>query len=119
MSNKPWLAEDLPRTTMAMLMLAVLSMSAGYGVVLPLLPYLIERLLDARMEVAQVSRYSRIADWRLYAGAFPVRPLLGTGIRSARSRKCSFSRPFRFGITMIAISSVESLARSKEPGFIS
>ena len=34
----------MPRATMAALMLAVFTVSVGYGVVLPLLPYLIERL---------------------------------------------------------------------------
>ena len=33
--------------TMAALMLAVFTVSVGFGVVLPLLPYLIERLLGA------------------------------------------------------------------------
>ena len=46
-------SRDLPRATMAALMLAVFTVSVGYGVVLPLLPYLIERLLGAGVGVAQ------------------------------------------------------------------
>ena len=42
---------------MATLMLAVFTVSVGFGVVLPLLPYLIERLLGAGVETAQVSRH--------------------------------------------------------------
>jgi hypothetical protein len=34
-------------STMATLMLAVFTVSVGFGVVLPLLPYLVERLLGA------------------------------------------------------------------------
>ena len=41
---------------MAVLMLSVFTVSMGYGVVLPLLPYLIERLLGVGGDAAQVSR---------------------------------------------------------------
>jgi MFS family permease len=41
---------------MAVLMLSVFTVSIGYGVVLPLLPYLIERLLGTSGDAAQVSR---------------------------------------------------------------
>ena len=43
---------------MATLMLAVFTVSVGYGVVLPPLPHLIERLLGAGAGVAQVSRHT-------------------------------------------------------------
>ena len=58
MSNHQQSSRDLPRATMAALMLAAFTVSVGYGVVLPLLPYLIERLLGAGVEVAQVSRHT-------------------------------------------------------------
>ena len=45
----------VPPATLIVLMLAVFTVSMGYGVVLPLLPYLIERLLGARADVTQVS----------------------------------------------------------------
>lgn len=41
---------------MAALMLAVFAVSMGFGVVLPLLPFLIERLLGAAGDAAQASR---------------------------------------------------------------
>ena len=41
---------------MIVLMLAVFTVSVGYGVVLPLLPYLIERLLGTDDGTAAVSR---------------------------------------------------------------
>jgi hypothetical protein len=37
-------------------MVAVFTVSAGYGVVLPLLPYRIERLIGAGTQVVQTSR---------------------------------------------------------------
>ena len=45
-------------SVMAALMLAVFTVSVGFGVVLPLLPYLIERLLGEGVEAAQISRHT-------------------------------------------------------------
>jgi hypothetical protein len=49
-------ASGVPLSTMAVLMASVFTVSIGYGVVLPLLPYLIERLLGNGADAAQVSR---------------------------------------------------------------
>ena len=49
---------DVPRATMATLMLAVFTVSVGFGVVLPLLPDLIEPLLGGEVTAAQVSRHT-------------------------------------------------------------
>ena len=46
----------VPLSTMIVLMAAVFTVSMGYGVVLPLLPYLIERLLGTAGDVIQISR---------------------------------------------------------------
>ena len=46
----------VPFATMVVLMAAVFTVSMGYGVVLPLLPYLIERLLATGGDAGQVSR---------------------------------------------------------------
>ena len=46
----------VPPSTMAVLMASVFTVSMGYGIVLPLLPYVIERLLGAGGDAAQVSR---------------------------------------------------------------
>jgi hypothetical protein len=43
---------------MGALMLAVFTVSVGFGVVLPLLPHLIERLLGTGVEAADVSRHA-------------------------------------------------------------
>ena len=45
----------MPISTMVVLMLSVFTVSMGYGIILPLLPYLIERLLGATVQAAQVS----------------------------------------------------------------
>ena len=49
-------SSGVPLSTMAVLMLSVFTVSMGFGVVLPLLPYLIERLLGTGVDAAQVSR---------------------------------------------------------------
>ena len=55
---------DLPRSggvpsaTLAVLMLAVFTVSVGYGVLLPLLPSLIAQLLGEGTEIARVSRHT-------------------------------------------------------------
>ena len=46
----------IPPSTMAVLMLSVFTVSVGYGIILPLLPYLIERLLGKGGGAAQVSQ---------------------------------------------------------------
>ena len=46
----------VPPSTMAVLMLSVFTVSLGFGIVLPLLPYAIERLLGAGSDPTQVSR---------------------------------------------------------------
>lgn len=46
----------VPRSTMAVLMLSVFTVSLGFGIVLPSLPFLIERLLGPSGDAAQVSR---------------------------------------------------------------
>ena len=46
----------VPRSTMAVLMLSVFTVSLGFGIVLPSLPFLIERLLGPSGDAVQVSR---------------------------------------------------------------
>ena len=46
----------VPRSTMAVLMLSVFTVSLGFGIVLPALPFQVERLLGAGGDAAQVSR---------------------------------------------------------------
>ena len=57
---------------MAALALAVFTVSVGYGVVLPLLPYLVERLLGGGLTPTQVSRHTG-----LLTGAYALALFLG------------------------------------------
>ena len=55
MSDRVALA-GVPRSTMAVLMLSVFTVSMGFGIVLPALPFLIEQLLGINGDVKQVAR---------------------------------------------------------------
>ena len=46
----------VPRSTMAVLMLSVFTVSMGFGIVLPALPFLIERLLGSSGDATQIAR---------------------------------------------------------------
>ena len=73
----------LSASTMAALILAVVTVSVGFGVVLPLLPYLIERLPDAGVDAAQVSRHTGLLAAVYALSPFCLRPC-GATLRSAR-----------------------------------
>ena len=55
MSDRVALA-GVPRSAMAVLMLSVFTVSMGFGIVLPALPFLIEQLLGINGDVKQVAR---------------------------------------------------------------
>ena len=62
---------------MTLLMLAVFTVSVGYGVVLPLLPYLIERLLGADGGPAEVSRSTGLLTGLYLLALFLFAPVWG------------------------------------------
>ena len=49
-------ASGVPVGTVAVLMLSVFTVSMGFGIVLPVLPFLLERLLGTGGDATQVSR---------------------------------------------------------------
>ena len=63
--------------TMAVLMLSVYTVAMGYGIVLPLLPYVIERLLGASGDAAQVSRATGLLTAFYTLALFLFAPLWG------------------------------------------
>ena len=73
--------------TLATPMLAVFIVSVGFGVVLPLLPYLIERLLGAGVEVAKISRHTGLLTAVYTFSLFLFAPMVGSPVRSTR-RAC-------------------------------
>jgi MFS family permease len=95
---------------MAALMLAVFVVSIGYGVLLPLLPYLIERLVGAAVEAAQVSRHTGLLTAVYTLSLFVFAPLWGWLSDRRGPRGVLLLGLLGFGITMLVFSFVESLA---------
>ena len=95
---------------MAALMLAVFTVSVGYGVVLPLLPYLIERLLGAGVEAAQVSRHTGLLTAVYTLSLFLFAPMWGRLADRRGPRGVLLVGLLGFGVTNLVFSFVESLA---------
>jgi len=106
-------------STVAALMLAVFTVSVGFGVVLPLLPYLIERLLGAGVEAAQVSRHTGLLTAVYTLSLFLFAPLWGRLSDRRGARGVLLVGLLGFGVTMLVFSFVESLAAVYAERFLS
>jgi len=115
----PERAGGVAASTMAALMLAAFTVSAGFGVVLPLLPYLIERLLGAGVEVAQVSRHTGLLTAVYTLSLFLFAPLWGRRSDRHGARGVLLVGLLGFGATMLVFSFVESLAAVYAERFLS
>ena len=104
---------------MVALMLAAFTVSVGYGVVLPLLPYLIERLLEGGVEVAQVSRHTGLLTAVYTLSPFLFAPMWGRLADRYGPRGVLLVGLFGFGITMLIFSFVESLTAVYAERFLS
>lgn len=119
MSIGPAASTNLPRATMVTLMLAAFTVSVGYGVVLPLLPYLIERLLEGGVEVAQVSRHTGLLTAVYTLSPFLFAPMWGRLADRYGPRDVLLVGLFCFAITMLIFSLVESLTAVYAERFLS
>ncbi len=104
---------------MATLMLAVFTVSIGYGVVLPLLPYLIERLLGAGVGAAQVSRHTGLLTGVYTLALFLFAPVWGRASDRLGRGNVLLIGLFGFGMVMMVFSFVESLAAVYAERFLS
>jgi MFS family permease len=95
---------------MAALVVAVFIVSVGYGVVLPLLPELIERLLGAEVKAAQVARHTGLLTAAYTLSLFLFAPLWGRLADHRGSRGVLLLGLFGFGVTMLVSSFVTSPA---------
>ena len=100
---------SLSLSAMTALMLAVFTVSVGFGVVLPLLPYLIERLLGIGVQSAQVSRHTGLLTAVYTFSLFLFAPMWGRLSDRRGSREVLLIGLLGFGITMLVFSLVESL----------
>ncbi len=106
-------------STMAALMLAVFTVSVGFGVVLPLLPYLIERLLGAGAGAAQISRHTGLLTAVYTLSLFLFAPMWGRLSDRRGPRGVLLVGLLGFGVTMLVFSFVESLGAIYAERFLS
>ena len=119
MSNEARPVEGVPRATMVALMLAVFTVSVGFGVVLPLLPYLIERLLGAGAGTAQVSRHTGFLTGVYTLALFLFAPLWGRLSDRLGRRSVLLVGLIGFGVTMLIFSFVENITAVYAERFLS
>jgi MFS family permease len=104
---------------MAALMLAVFTVSVGLGVVLPLLPDLIERLLGAGVEAAQVSRHTGLLTAVYMLSLFLFAPMWGWLSDRLGPRGVLLTGLLGFGVTMLVFAFIENLAAVYAERFLS
>ena len=104
--------------TMAALMLAVFTVSVGYGVVLPLLPDLIERLLGASVP-AQISRHTGLLTATYALSLFLFAPLWGWICDRHGPRGVLLIGLVGFAATMFVFSFIDSLVAMYAERFLS
>ena len=117
MSNA--VASGVPLSTLAVLMLAVFTVSVGYGVVLPLLPYVIERLLGSGGNVAQVSRSTGMLTGIYTFALFVFAPVWGRISDQYGRRAILVAGLGGFGATTLIFSFVETVAGLYSERFLS
>lgn len=105
--------------TMAALLLAVFTVSVGFGVVLPLLPYLVERLLGAGVEAAQIARHTGLLTGVYTLALFLFAPMWGRLSDQHGPRRILLVGLLGFGITMLVFSFIESLTAAYAERFLS
>lgn len=109
----------MPRATMFTLMFAVFTVSVGFGIVLPLLPYLIERLLGSSGQAVQVSRHTGFLTAAYTLSLFLFAPMWGRLSDRHGPRGVLLFGLLGFGGTMMAFSFVESLGAVYAERFLS
>jgi len=118
-NDKQLPSQDLPRATMVILMLAAFTVSIGYGVVLPLLPYLIERLQGAGVTVSEVSRHTGLLTAVYTLSPFLFAPMWGRLADRHGPRGMLLIGLVGFAVTMMVFAFVESLAAIYAERFLS
>ena len=112
-------ATGVPLGTMVVLMLSVFTVSIGYGVVLPLLPYLIERLLGAGGDTTQVSRVTGLLTGLYTLSLFLFAPAWGHLSDQYGRRIILLIGLIGFGATMSIFAFIENLTAVYAERFLS
>ena len=109
----------VPANTMAALMLSVFTVSMGYGIILPLLPNVIERLLGAAGDGSQVSRATGLLTALYTLALFLFAPLWGYLSDRYGRRIILLIGLAGFGATMLMFAFIENLAAVYAERFLS
>ena len=109
----------VPTSTMIVLMLSVFTVSMGYGVVLPLLPYLIERLLGTGADAAQVSRSTGLLTGLYTLSLFIFAPAWGHLSDRYGRRIVLLTGLVGFSATMLIFAFIENLSAVYAERFLS
>ena len=112
-------ASGVPTSTMAVLMLSVFTVSMGYGVVLPLLPYLIERLLGTGADTVQVSRSTGLLTGLYTLSLFLFAPAWGHLSDRFGRRIVLLIGLVGFNATMLIFAFIENLSAVYAERFLS
>lgn len=104
---------------MATLLVAVFIVSVGYGIVLPLIPYSIERLLGSGAEAVQVSRHTGLLTAVYGLALFLFAPIWGRISDRQGRRNVLLSGLAGFGATTLACSFIESIPAIYAERFLS
>lgn len=112
-------ASGVPTSTMAVLMLSVFTVSMGYGVLLPLLPFLIERLLGSGADATQVSRSTGLLTGLYTLSLFLFAPAWGHLSDRFGRRPVLLIGLIGFSATMLIFSFIESLSAVYAERFLS
>ena len=100
---------SIPAATMAVLMAAVFTVSMGFGVLLPLLPFIIERLLAPGAEAGEISRSTGLLTGLYMLSLFLFAPVWGRLSDKYGRRAILLTGLVGFGATMLVFAFVESL----------
>jgi len=117
MMSRP--ASGVPTSTMAVLMLSVFTVSMGYGVLLPLLPFLIERLLGSSADATQVARSTGLLTGLYTLSLFLFAPAWGHLSDRFGRRAVLLIGLVGFSAAMLIFSFIESLSAVYAERFLS
>ena len=109
----------IPTSTMAELMLSVFTVSMGYGIILPLLPNVIEGLLGAGGDGPQVSRATGLLTALYTLALFLFAPMWGCLSDRYGRRPVLLIGLIGFGATMLIFAFIETLAAVYAERFLS
>ncbi len=109
----------VPWGMMAVLMASVFTVSMGFGVVLPLLPYLIERLLGAGGDAARVAQSTGVLTGLYMLSLFLFAPLWGRLSDRYGRRTILVIGLAGFGATMATFAFIETLVAVYAERFLS